>query len=158
MRVLSIDPGYDRLGIAVIEKNKGSKETLVFSDCLETGSKKPHEERLRSIGEKIKEIIEDFKPEAFAIENLFLTNNQKTAMKVAEARGVILYEAANAHLPVTEFTPPQIKSAVCGNGKADKKAVMKMVSLLIKIEKKINHDDEFDAIAIGLAYFATKRF
>ncbi len=157
MRIISIDPGYERLGIAIIEKEKGSKETILFSECFQTDKKEPHERRLFLLGTEIRDVIEKWQPKALAIENLFLTNNKTTAMHVAETRGVILYEAARRDLPCFEYTPPQIKAAVTGNGHADKKAMMKMIPLLVKISKEIKHDDEFDAIAVGLTYFAMAR-
>ena len=157
MRIISIDPGYERLGIAVLEREKGGKEKLIFSECFKTSKNCPHEERLFFIGEEISKVIEKYKPSSLAIENLFINTNQKTAMRVAETRGVILYEAKKHKLDVKEFTPPQIKLAVCGNGHADKKSIIKMVPLLIKITEKIEYDDEYDAIAVGLTFFAIVR-
>lgn len=158
MRIISIDPGYERLGIAIIEKNIREKEILVYSDCFKTSAKLPHHERLGLIGNEIKKIIEEFKPEALALENLFFTNNQKTAISVAEARGVILYQAAIHSLPIFEYGPGQIKVAVTGYGKSDKDQIIAMIPRLIRIDKEIKHDDEYDAIAVGLTCFATERF
>lgn len=158
MIILAIDPGYERLGIAVLEKNKGDKkETLLFSECFKTKTTSTHAERLSLLGQEISKVIEKYKPEALAIETLFLTTNHKTVMHVSEARGVILYESARHNLSIHEFSPPQIKSAVAGDGHADKKAIIKMVSLLINLEKQIKHDDEYDAIAVGLTFFAYKK-
>lgn len=155
MRILAIDPGYERLGIAVLEKNKGDKkETLLFSECFKTKTTSTHAKRLFLLGQEISNAIEKYKPEALSIETLFLTTNHKTVMHVSEARGVILYEAARHNLTVHEYSPPQIKSAVTGDGHADKKSITKMIPLLIKLEKEIKHDDEYDAIAVGLTYFA----
>jgi crossover junction endodeoxyribonuclease RuvC len=156
MKIIAIDPGYERMGIAVLEKIAG-KEILVFSDCVKTDSKAPHEERLKIIGENINAIIKKYKPAALAIETLFFKNNAKTAMKVSEARGVMLYEAANNKLKVLEFTPLQIKVAVTGYGKSEKEQVTAMVKRLIKIHEPIKYDDEYDAIAVGLTYFACHR-
>lgn len=155
MKILAIDPGYERLGIAVLEKNLGErKETLLYSDCFKTKTTNTHAERLSLLGQEVAKIISQFKPEAFAIETLFLTTNHKTVMHVSEARGVLLYEAARHDLSIAEYSPPQIKSAVTGDGHADKKAIIKMIPLLIKVEKEIKHDDEYDAIAVGLTFFA----
>ncbi len=158
MRIISIDPGYERLGIAVIEKIPRAKETLLYSDCFKTDPKLPHCERLNLIGTEIGRVIAEFKPGALSLEDLFFTNNAKTAITVAEARGVILYEAAKNGLKVFEYGPGQIKVAVTGYGKSDKDAVIAMVNRLITIDKKIKHDDEYDAIAVGLTCFATERF
>lgn len=155
MKILAIDPGYERLGIAVLEKNTGDrKETLLYSDCFKTKTTNTHAERLSLLGQELAKIISKFEPEALSIETLFLTTNHKTVMHVSEARGVILYEAAQHNLSIFEYSPPQIKSTVAGDGHADKKAIIKMVPLLIKLEKEIKHDDEYDAIAVGLTYFA----
>jgi crossover junction endodeoxyribonuclease RuvC len=89
-----------------------------------------------------------------ALENLFISNNQKTAMRVAEVRGMLIYLAKRNNLNVVEMTPLQIKLAVTGNGKSDKDQVTKMVHMLIKLPEKKRLDDEYDAIALGLAYFA----
>lgn len=158
MKLIAIDPGYERLGIAVIEKNPKEKEVLLYSDCFKTDKKLPHYERLGLIGNEISKIISEYKPEVLCLENLFFTNNQKTAITVAEARGVILYEAAKNNLKVYEYGPGQIKVAVTGYGKSDKEQIISMIPRLIKINKTIKHDDEFDAIAVGLTCFAIERF
>jgi crossover junction endodeoxyribonuclease RuvC len=157
MRIIAIDPGYERLGLAVIEKNKNAKETLLFSECFKTSAKIPHAERLALIGNRIREIAEEYRPEALATEKLFFSVNQKTALLVAEARGVILFTGSALGLSVYEYAPADIKIAVTGYGKAEKHQVIDMVKKLIKVEKSTNSDDEFDAIAIGLTHFAIHR-
>ncbi len=154
MKIIAIDPGYERMGVAIIEK-RGVKETLAYSECFKTSAKIPHDERLKLIGKEIETIIKKYKPEAMAIETLFFTNNQKTAMHVSEARGVMLYIASSQGLSVREFSPMAIKVAVTGYGKSEKDQVTAMVKKLIKIDKAIKYDDEYDAIAVGLTYFAT---
>ncbi len=155
MKIIAIDPGYERMGVAVIEKNSG-KEELVFSECFKTSAKIPHSERLALIGQEIEKVIKKYKPEAMAIETLFFSNNQKTAMQVSEARGVMLYVASVARLVVREFSPMAVKIAVTGYGKSEKDQVTEMVKRLIKINKEIKYDDEFDAIAVGITYFSTR--
>jgi len=162
MIILGIDPGYERLGIAVIEKpqknsSHSKKETLLYSDCFKTSAKLEFKERLLILGQEINRIIVLYKPEHLAIENLFFQNNQKTAMNVAEVRGAILYIALSNNLLVKEFTPLQIKSAVAGHGQADKKQVADMIHKLMTIEKEIKHDDEYDAIAVALTASAVIR-
>jgi crossover junction endodeoxyribonuclease RuvC len=154
MRILAIDPGYERLGIAIIEKEVKGKEILIYSDCFKTSSKLPHPERLKLIHEEIKRVITEHSPERCAIETLFFSTNQKTALLVAEARGVIIATAAVEGLEIFEFNPNSIKLAVTGSGASDKDQIIKMIPLLIKIQKEIKHDDEYDAIACGLTYFA----
>jgi crossover junction endodeoxyribonuclease RuvC len=158
MKILGIDPGYERIGIAIIDKNKGEKERLIFSECFKTSAKISFEERLLLIGQKIGEIIKEYKPEILAIETLFLNTNQKTVMHVSEARGVIIYEAMKNGLGLFEATPPQIKIATTGYGRADKKDVLKMVRLLIEIDENKKSDDELDAIAIALTAFAHLKY
>lgn len=155
MRVISIDPGYERLGVAILDKEKSSKEQLVFSDCIRTDAKLPFEDRLLILGQKVEEIIVLYSPQALSIENLFITNNQKTGMRVAEVRGTIIYLAKKYGLSVREFTPLQIKLSVTGDGKSTKDQMIKMVGLILPSAlKKKALDDEYDAIAAGIAFFA----
>ncbi|MDO8564584.1 MAG: crossover junction endodeoxyribonuclease RuvC [bacterium] len=157
MRILAIDPGYERLGIAVLEKKLRGKEEVVFSSCLRTSKEEEHSKRLEAIGKGVADVIAKYKPEVLAIEKLFLVTNHKTAMAVAEARGVILHEAAKRNMPVREFTPLQVKIAVTGYGRSDKTQVTAMVERLIQLPAGKRLDDEYDAIAIGLTCFATLR-
>ncbi len=145
MKILGIDPGYDRVGIAVIENN-----ILLHSECFSTDSKEDFHIRLRDVGKRINKVISDFSPDVMAIESLFITKNQKTAMKVAEARGVISYEASLENIPIFEYSPPQIKVAITGHGGSDKSQIIKMIPLLLKIKAKKALDDEYDAIAVAL--------
>ena|ERR1035437_1550312 len=159
MRILGIDPGFERVGIAILEKNKDDKkERVLHSECFKTSAKLEFHERLLLIGKKIKEIIKLYKPTVLSIETLFLTNNQKTVMHVAEARGVVIYESVMARLEIFEASPSQIKIATTGYGKADKKEVMKMVKMLVQIDDLVKSDDELDAIAIAITAFAHLRF
>ncbi len=159
MKIIAIDPGYERMGVAIIEKaprgSTSGKEELVYSECFKTSAKIPHEERLKLIGKEIEKLIEKYKPEIMAIETLFFKSNQKTAMHVSEARGVMLYVASASGLKVKEFSPMAVKIAVTGYGGSEKSQITSMVEKLIKIDKEIKYDDEYDAIAVGLTYFAT---
>lgn len=155
MRILGIDPGYERLGIALLEKNKGEKkERVIFSECFKTSAKLEFPERIFLIGKEIEKIIKKYKPDVLAIETLFLTSNQKTVMRVAEVRGVVIYEAMREKLQIFEASPPQIKIAITSYGRADKIEVMKMVKILVDIDSSKNSDDELDAIAIAITGFA----
>ena len=158
MKILGIDPGFERIGIAVIEKTEKTKDVLVYSNCFKTSAKIPFHERLTAIGNEVERVIKKYKPNALAIEKLYFTTNQKTVMGVSEARGVIVYSASRNGLEIFEYTPPQIKVAVTGYGKADKRMVMDMVPKLINIDNTIGSDDELDAIAIGLTALASERF
>lgn len=158
MRILSIDPGYERLGVAILEKEVSKKEILLFSNCLRTSPKDDFETRLLYIGTEIERIIQEYKPTALSIENLFISNNQKTAMRVSEVRGALLYICKKYNLMIKEFTPLQVKLAVTGDGKSSKDQIIKMVKLLIKNIKNGALDDEYDAIALGITFFAYTRF
>lgn len=159
MKILGIDPGFERLGVAVLEKNPGDKrERIIFSECFKTSSKFEFPERLFLVGKEVKEVIKKYKPEVLSIETLFLNTNQKTAMRVAEVRGVVIYEARNAELNIFEASPPQIKMATTGYGRSGKTEINKMVRMLISVEENKTSDDELDAIAIALTAFAHLRF
>ena len=157
MRILAIDPGYERLGIAIVEKLPKQKETLLYSACVQTSKELPHAERLLRLASEVRRVIDECEPEAVAIESLFLVVNQKTAMKVAEARGAVLVEAARAGLPVHEYTPLQIKIAVTGYGRSEKAQVTEMVKKLISLPAGKRLDDEYDAIAVGLTCLASEK-
>ena len=156
MKVLGIDPGYGRCGVAVVEKSDG-KESLIFSDCIETTAADAFPDRLAAVADACKRLITKFGPDAVALEKLYFQKNQKTAMQVAEVRGALLTIAAESSVPVAEYTPGQVKSAAAGYGSADKAAVAKMLHVLLRIDKKIKHDDEYDAIAIALTHLAYAR-
>ena len=155
MRVIAVDPGYERLGVAVVER-AGGREVVLHSDCLIT-PKIALPLRLRMLGEKFEALITAWSPEYFATEKLFFESNQKTSLGVAEAKGMLSYLAAKHGLASAEFTPLQVKMAVTSYGRADKQQVILMLHRLVSIEKKIAHDDEYDAIAVGLTCLATMR-
>lgn len=156
MRVISVDPGYDRLGIAIIEKKPGDKERLLFSDCCQTSSDDSFVTRLLQVVSLFKEKIIEYQPEFFAIETLFFSSNTTTAMRVAEVRGALLFIAKESGLKIMEINPMQIKLAVTGDGKSDKGQMIKMIQLITGLQKK-SKDDEYDAIATGLAFHALFR-
>ncbi len=153
MKVLAIDPGYGRCGVAVLEKT-ASGERLILSDCIETMSGDVFTERLAAVAQHCIELIERERPDCMALEKLYFSKNQKTAMRVAEVRGALLQIATSRDLPVFEYGPSEIKSAVAGSGRADKKQVAAMVRLLVRVDKHIEYDDEYDAIALGLTHLA----
>lgn len=150
MKILGIDPGYERLGIAITEKTKGQKDIVVFSTCFKTKANLPFSQRLLLLGQEIEKIIKKHKPEILSIETLFLNTNQKTAMHVSEVRGMILYLAEKNKLEIFEATPPQIKNAITGYGHSGKTEINKMLKMLVNIDENKNSDDELDAIAIAL--------
>lgn len=154
-RVLAVDPGYDRLGLAVLEGD-ASSPVLVWSDCI-VPKKAEAGERLREVSRAVTAAIASYAPAILAIEKLFFSANKKTALKVAEARGAILSAAAEESLPVVEYSPQQVKAAVTGYGGADKRAVARMLPHLLSLSDKKRLDDEIDAIAIGITALASGR-
>ncbi|MEK7531275.1 MAG: crossover junction endodeoxyribonuclease RuvC [Patescibacteria group bacterium] len=149
---IAIDPGYDRIGISVFEG-----KTLVHSECFETDKKKEFAERLVAVHKHVAAALKKYKPESLALETLFFSTNVKTAIKVSEARGVILLAAAQAGVSVCEYSPQAVKIAVTGSGNAPKEAVIRMVQKLVPLGAQKRLDDEYDAIALGLAHTATIR-
>ncbi len=153
MRILAIDPGYDRLGIAVVEGDP-SRPALVMSECVQP-EKGMREDRLAEVSSTITDAIKKYAPNALAIETLFFSTNKKTALGVAEARGAILAAAGLTSLPVIECSPQQVKIAVTGHGRATKTAIANMIPRLVALPKKKRLDDELDAIAIGITALAS---
>lgn len=156
MKVLAVDPGYDRLGVAVIEKQNGT-EVLVYSACVETDKETELTDRLLVIGKTFRELLTTHNPDVVGVETLFFNKNVKTAIGVAQARGIILYLAKEAGCAVHEFGPQEIKTAVTGYGKSDKTAVISMVKQLVKGVPDGVLDDEYDAIAVGITTLAHHR-
>jgi len=148
-RILGIDPGYGRVGWGVIEGVR-NKWTHVAHGCIETSMHEPFLERLLELEKALKDIIYKYQPDRAGVEDLYFAKNVKTAMKVGQARGVILLTLAAAGLPISEFTPLQVKQAMTGYGRAEKQQVEKLVALELGWKEKIRPDDAADALAIAL--------
>ena len=158
MRVIAIDPGYDRVGIAILEKddqNNNKKEKILFSECFITQRENHHNKRIFNIGERVYFLIKKYNIDVLVIEALFFSKNTKTAMLVAEARGVIIFQAYRNNIPVFEYTPNQIKLAVTGYGNANKKDIFFMLPKLIYLDERKRIDDELDAIALGITFLSS---
>ena len=154
MRVIGIDPGYDRLGVAIMEHQERGAERLLYSTCIQTNREQPLTIRLREVGDAFLGLLTDYEPTALGIETLFFNKNQKTALGVAQVRGVLMYLAQTHHCAVYEFGPQEIKIAVTGYGKSDKAAVIAMVKRLVPTAPESALDDEYDAIAVGITCLA----
>jgi len=146
---LGIDPGTHRVGYGAIRAD-GGKFTLLEQGLIEKKAKGDAASQLPLVDEGVKGLIDRIKPDEVAVEKLFFSKNQTTAMAVAEARGVILLAAANAGIKIREFTPNTVKQSVSGYGSADKKAVLKMVSLILGLKDFRPIDDASDALAIAI--------
>ena len=154
MRVLGIDPGYAIVGWGVLDY-AGNRFSPVDFGAVTTEAGVPFEVRLRQVYEGVTNVIETYHPEALAIEQLFYQHNQTTVIGVAEARGVILLAAANAGLPISEYTPMQVKLAVTGYGKAVKKQVQEMTRALLRLDSVPKPDDTADALAMAITWCHT---
>ena len=157
IRILGIDPGFDRLGVCILDKEK-NKETLIYSSCITTSKKDSFEKRLGDIGTGLEKIFKKYKPDELAIETIFFTKNQKTVIAVAEVRGVCLYLSHIHGLSTHEYSPPEIKLAVAGAGNATKTDISHMVPKILKKQIKAGLlDDELDAIAIALCHSSCRK-
>jgi crossover junction endodeoxyribonuclease RuvC len=154
MRVLGIDPGYDRLGLAVLEGDP-SRPTVIWSDCV-LPAKGTRELRLAAVYEAVSSAILQHAPEKLSLETLFFSTNKKTALAVAESRGAILAAAGAHKIFVSEYSPAQVKLAVTGHGGADKKAIAQMIPHLVTLSVRKRLDDELDAIAVAIAGLADR--
>jgi len=151
MKVLGIDPGYGRVGWAVVEGNH-SQQRLVDVGCLDTDPKLEIMRRFEVVHEFIKELLVEYKPEAVAVEELYFSKNVKTAIDVAQARGVILLSIIQAQAPCFNYNPMQIKTTVAGYGKASKQQVQTMVKMQLKLKTVPKPDDAADACAVALTH------
>ena len=151
MRVLGIDPGYAIVGWGVVEY-VGNRFTPIDFGAVTTQAGQPFEQRLERVYQGVLQVMQTYKPEALAIEQLFYQHNQTTVIGVAEARGVILLAAAQAGVPIYEYTPMQVKQAVTGYGKAVKKQVQEMTRVFLHLQSVPKPDDTADALAMAIAH------
>lgn len=152
MRIIGIDPGIERTGFAVLEGDSNSPKLLDFG-IIHTSKKLPFQTRLGALASDLRSLLREWKPQAAGLEQIFFSKNVKSAMKVSHARGVILETLEEHGVPVKEFIPSDIKIAVSGDGRADKKQIRKMLQYLMKID--VRSDDAADAIACGLTLIYT---
>ncbi|HBW74104.1 MAG: Crossover junction endodeoxyribonuclease RuvC [Candidatus Magasanikbacteria bacterium GW2011_GWA2_45_39] len=148
MRVLGIDPGFGRLGVAVIEGDRGHARVLMH-DCIETSPKLSFLERLLILHSAVAQIIDTYQPNCMGLEKLFFFKNQKTAMDVAHVRGMLMASAGIKKIPIREFTPLQVKQTLAGYGRADKRQIQKMIQMVFKLKEAPKLDDAADALAIA---------
>lgn len=154
MIILGIDPGYAIVGYGVIEYNNARFRTLAYG-AITTPAHTNTEDRIKIIYDALDKLIKTYHPDCMAIEELFFNTNQKTAIVVAEARGVMLLCAVQNGLKIFEYTPLQVKQAVVGYGRAEKKQVIAMVVNFLNLEKKPKLDDTADALAIAVCHAHT---
>ncbi|MFZ3020455.1 MAG: crossover junction endodeoxyribonuclease RuvC [Minisyncoccia bacterium] len=156
--ILGIDPGFDRVGVAIIGGQRG-REELIYSSCIETKRTDAHEKRLSFIADELRALIKKYKPNVLAIEKLFFNVNKTNALKVAEARGVILSVASESGMSIFEYSPQAVKMSITGYGKASKGDLEFIIKKTVSIPK-INTkrlDDEYDAIAVAITHSLNKK-
>lgn len=151
MVIFGIDPGLARVGWAVIRQEKGTQTALIYG-CILTKKENPLPNRLRTIHTELIRLFSRHKPDVVSMEEIFFAKNEKTAIMVGEARGVALLAAAERGLPVVSYAPASIKAAICGNGKAEKQQVQRMVTRMLHLKEIPKPDDTADALAIALTH------
>lgn len=158
MRILGIDPGTGILGFGVIDVDARGKTTLVDAGVIRTPVNQPDSERLFTIYDELQQIIKDNQPEVMSVEKLFFSQNVTTAMSVSQARGVVLLLGKQHDLELHEYTPLQIKQAITGYGKADKKQMQEMVRVILGLSEIPKPDDAADALAAAICQSMTSTF
>src|SRR6195952_60984 len=156
MRIIGIDPGTGILGFGIIEVTRG-KAQLVDAGVIRTPVKEDDAVRLQTIFEELTDIITETKPTQMSVEKLFFARNVTTAMTVAQARGVVLLCGMQAGLTISEYTPMQIKQAVTGYGRAEKKQIQEMVRVILQLKEIPKPDDAADALAAAITHSMTVR-
>ena len=157
IRILGIDPGYAIVGFGLLDYDGYRFDTIEYGAVL-TEAGTVFTDRLLAIHEDFEYIFDKFRPDCVAVERLYFTTNQKTAIDVAQARGVTLLSAAKRKVPVSEYTPLQVKSSVTGYGKAEKKQVMEMTRSILGLAQIPKPDDAADALAIAICHGHSTRW
>lgn len=153
---LGIDPGTARLGYGLIRG--GLRPVLIDAGLVETWPDEPMPDRLVTLYEGVQELLLEFRPDVLAIEQLFFARNVTTAITVGQARGVVILAAAQANVPVAEYTPSEIKHAIAGYGKADKPQMQEMVRMILNLNTIPQPDDAADALAVAICHAQTVPF
>lgn len=152
MRILGIDPGTGILGFGVIELDSKRKARMIDAGVIKTPAKQAADERLATIYRELEQLIKELKPSVMAVEKLFFAQNVTTAMSVSQARGVVLLLGQQHKLELHEYTPLQIKQALTGYGRADKKQMQEMVRIVLGLKTTPKPDDAADALAAAICY------
>lgn len=158
MRILGIDPGTGILGFGVVDIDASGKASMVDAGVIRTPVKETDSNRLSTIYDELHEIITDLKPQVMSVEKLFFAQNVTTAMSVAQARGVVLLCGKQHGMELFEYTPLQIKQALTGYGRADKKQIQEMVRVVLGLKEVPKPDDCADALAAAICHSMTSRF
>jgi len=156
LRVLGIDPGTATTGWAVITEKAGKIFPLAYGH-ISTSAKKPTARRLKKTADDIEKIIRKYKPQEAAVEDIFFFKNAKTAVKVSQSRGAVLLTLEKLKVSISEYTPLQIKQALTGYGRAEKKQIQLMVKNVLKLKDIPRPDDAADAIAIAICHINSRK-
>ncbi|MEW5989239.1 MAG: crossover junction endodeoxyribonuclease RuvC [Chloroflexota bacterium] len=156
MRILGLDPGTATTGYGVIEATDGRLSAVIYG-VITTPAHVEAAHRLQHIYQAIEELLNVYRPDAAAVEEVFFGRNITTAIAVGQARGVLLLALANAHLPIAEYSPPQVKDTVTGYGKADKNQVQMMVQNLLNLDTLPQPDDAADGLAVAITHYYHQR-
>jgi crossover junction endodeoxyribonuclease RuvC len=158
MRILGLDPGTATVGYGIIEDVDGEVAVVSFGAIITRPKDGDAARRLQIIFEKLNDLIVEFRPEAAAVEKLFFGKNITTAIKVGQARGVLLLALANAGLPISEYSPPEIKEAVSGYGNASKQQVQFMVQNILGLDEIPKPDDAADGLAVAFTLYQRQKY
>jgi crossover junction endodeoxyribonuclease RuvC len=157
MIVIGIDPGLARMGFGVLEVNHGEIRAVCYG-CVETSAKEPcTSKRLVKIYNEVETLFEKYRPAHLSLEKLFFSRNITSALGVSEVRGIILLAAEQRNIPVTEYTPNQVKQAITGSGRADKRQMQEMIKRLLRLSEIPAPDDAADALSIALCHIHIMR-
>jgi crossover junction endodeoxyribonuclease RuvC len=157
MRILGLDPGTATTGYGIIEVVEGELTAVTYG-TITTSPDTPMPQRLQWLQQELQQLLDEYEPDTAAVEEVFFGRNVTTAITVGQARGVLLLTLANAGLPISEYSPPKIKDAVTGYGKADKNQVQLMVQNLLNLEEKPHPDDAADGLAVAITHYHYQRF
>lgn len=157
LRIMGIDPGIAIVGVGIVDKEQNAYRP-VYYDAVTTPAHTPLELRIMDIYDRIVRLIDEYKPDAVSVEELFFNNNAKTAFAVGQARGVIVLAAVKAGIPIFEYTPLQVKQALTGYGRADKKQIQHMMKIMLGLSAVPKPDDVADALAIAVCHGNSSRF
>ncbi|MCP4361836.1 MAG: crossover junction endodeoxyribonuclease RuvC [Chloroflexi bacterium] len=157
MRILGLDPGTATTGYGIIDEDEGQLTAVTYG-TITTSPKQEMPQRLQTIQQELKQLLQEYQPDTAGIEEVFFGRNVTTAITVGQARGVLILTLANANIPIGEYSPPKIKDAVTGYGKADKNQVQLMVRNLLNLEETPRPDDAADGLAVAITHYHYQRF
>jgi crossover junction endodeoxyribonuclease RuvC len=156
MRTIGIDPGTATTGWAILEKKEGDIVPVAYG-CISTAKEKSTAERLKEVADDVEKIIKKYKPKEAAVEDIFFFKNLKTAVKVSQSRGAMLLALEKARVKIFEYTPLQVKQALTGYGRAEKKQVQAMVKEFLSLKTTPKPDDVADALAVGICHINSRK-